>query len=330
MKVAVIVPVYGVEAYLARCVESVLAQSHEDFVLVLVDDGSPDRSGEICDAFARRDDRVHVIHQANGGLSAARNTGLDVALADDSCKWIAFVDSDDWLSRDYLEECLRGVNSGAKIACTECLRVHGMEDVPLSDGAPKWEMLPFADYWRNYESLPMTACGKLFARELLETVRFPEGRVNEDEYVIHRLLFAAGTVAVSSVPLYYYFQRPGSIMTSGCSGQNLDIVPALVDQIVLMQSQKLDDIVSHTRNRIERVCGWVAKEFDDCRARNVQLSERLAQAEAELDSLRGSVFYRFGRLVSFPCRMVKKVVEYFVRIGHGRAEGHQKHRGTHP
>ncbi|MDO5139489.1 MAG: glycosyltransferase family 2 protein, partial [Oscillospiraceae bacterium] len=96
-RITVIVPVYKVEAYLKRCVDSLLCQTYENFFLLLVDDGSPDCCGEICDAYMRQDARVHVLHQKNAGLSAARNAGIEWALSRDDVEWISFVDSDDWV-----------------------------------------------------------------------------------------------------------------------------------------------------------------------------------------------------------------------------------------
>ena len=112
--ISVIVPVYKVEPYLHRCVDSILAQSFQDFELILVDDGSPDRCGVICDEYAQKDSRVRVIHQQNGGLSAARNAGIDLVLADSESQWLSFVDSDDWIHPLYLELLERAVReSGA-------------------------------------------------------------------------------------------------------------------------------------------------------------------------------------------------------------------------
>ena len=101
--ISVIVPVYKVEDFLSRCVDSILRQSYSDFDLILVDDGSPDRCGQMCEAYARQDSRVHVIHQENGGLSAARNSGIDWAIAHSGSRWLAFVDSDDWVHPDFLK-----------------------------------------------------------------------------------------------------------------------------------------------------------------------------------------------------------------------------------
>lgn len=102
-EISVIVPVYKVEKFLHRCVDSLLCQSFESFELILVDDGSPDHSGAICDTYAEKDPRIHVIHQKNGGLSAARNTGIDFVMANSNSHWLAFVDSDDWVHPDFLK-----------------------------------------------------------------------------------------------------------------------------------------------------------------------------------------------------------------------------------
>ena len=101
--ISVIVPVYNVEKYLHRCVDSILAQTFTDFELILVDDGSPDNCGKICDEYAEKDSRIHVIHKVNGGLSDARNAGLDWAFANSNSEWVTFIDSDDWVDKYYLE-----------------------------------------------------------------------------------------------------------------------------------------------------------------------------------------------------------------------------------
>ena len=108
-QISVIVPVYKVEPYLRRCVDSILAQTFTDFELILVDDGSPDNSGAICDEYAQKDARVHVIHQENGGLSAARNAGIDWVFAHSDSQWLTFVDSDDWVHPEYLERLYHAV-----------------------------------------------------------------------------------------------------------------------------------------------------------------------------------------------------------------------------
>ena len=125
-KISVIVPVYKVEQYLRRCVDSILSQTFSDFELILIDDGSPDRCGEICDEYKQRDGRVVVIHQSNGGLSAARNTGIIWSLENSDSDWLTFVDSDDWVHSEYLERLFRAVNKyGTKISVSSRCEIIG-------------------------------------------------------------------------------------------------------------------------------------------------------------------------------------------------------------
>ena len=109
--ISVIVPVYKVEPYLSRCIDSILAQTFTDFELILINDGSPDNCGKICDEYAQKDNRIHVIHKENGGLSSARNAGIDWAFANSNSQWLTFIDSDDWIHHEYLELLLSGATS---------------------------------------------------------------------------------------------------------------------------------------------------------------------------------------------------------------------------
>ena len=127
-EISIIVPVYNVEKYLQRCVDSILAQTFSDFELLLVDDGSPDNCGEICDWYATQDDRVHVIHQKNGGLSAARNAGIDWAFSNSDSQWLNFIDSDDWVHPQYLEVLKNAVDKdGTDLSITKLHRTDHYE-----------------------------------------------------------------------------------------------------------------------------------------------------------------------------------------------------------
>ena len=165
--VSVIVPVYKVEKYLRRCVDSLLAQTFRDFELILVDDGSPDECGKMCEEYARLDPRVIALHRENGGLSAARNTGIDWSFANSDSKYIAFVDSDDWVERNYLETLVKGIALGADVSSVCCRYVHEGENEnispPLMETAECRQMPP-KDYWLHV-NLYMTAWGKLYDKQ---------------------------------------------------------------------------------------------------------------------------------------------------------------------
>lgn len=211
-KISVIVPVYNVEEYLPRCVDSILNQTCENLEIILVDDGSPDGSGAICDGYAARDARIRVIHQQNGGLSAARNAGIDVASGD----YLAFVDSDDFLEPDAYERMLAAAKKfDVPIVVAGRWDVSGKTGAKTKGLCPKVEEKISAQelvgrifLWDHCDS---SACDKLFARDLFETVRFPLGVVSEDLAVMYRVLLQAEAAAMLPAPLYNYCHRPGSI-----------------------------------------------------------------------------------------------------------------------
>ena len=228
--ISVIVPVYGVENYLPACIDSILAQTHEDFQLILVDDGSPDRCGAICDEYAAKDSRIVVIHQENGGLSAARNAGIDWVFANSESRWLNFIDSDDIVSPVYLETLYRcAAQNDADITVTG---IHNFPDGQGLENAPDnvvsvgnmtgmeccWEMLNDSGFFLN------SSCGKLFRRSLFKDLRFPGGRIKEDEALAPILMCRARTVTIARSWLYRYRVRTGSIMHSVFSVKRFDLV----------------------------------------------------------------------------------------------------------
>lgn len=222
--ISVIVPIYKVEECLCRCVDSLLAQTFSDFELILVDDGSPDRCGGICDEYAKLDSRIVVIHKENGGLSDARNAGLAVARGE----YIAFVDSDDWVAPGYLDK-LHAVlcDTGADICECEVFRTDGEScgetgsgDVQIYDTVSALAQLIQEGAFYQH------VWNKLYRRETIGDIFFPKGKTNEDEFWTYRIFGRANRVAKIDNVLYNYFQRPGSIMGSGYSLKRLDALEA--------------------------------------------------------------------------------------------------------
>jgi len=247
--VSVIVPVYKVEAYLHRCVDSILNQSYSDLELILVDDGSPDRCGEICDAYAAQDSRVHVIHQENGGLSAARNAGMDWMMAHSDAQWLTFVDSDDWVHRDYLKILMdMAVQSGTSVAMCDYVRRSTYmldESVELS----KVEICSFRRMYCEYYSMCMTACCKIYRRSLWKTLRFPIGKLHEDAYITHIPLLEAGKVSLCTLPLYFYYTNVQSITRT------------------VWSPRRMDQIEAHEM----RLSEWKSRDYNDCYIRELQV-----------------------------------------------------------
>ena len=210
-EISVIVPVYRVEAYLSRCVESVLHQSFQNFELILVDDGSPDSCPQLCDDYGARDERIHVIHQKNGGLSAARNSGIDWVMAQSQSMYITFLDSDDWIHRDFLSRLYEGAKKyQAGIAACAFDRVDGQQEDPKL-GTAQYLVMDAEQAYRKHYRKCMTACCKLIRRELFQDLRFPLGKLHEDAFITHRFLLSGEPVVILDEKLYYYYTNPGSI-----------------------------------------------------------------------------------------------------------------------
>ena len=219
--VSVIVPVYNVEEYLARCVDSILSQTYRNLEVILVDDGAKDSSGAICDSYAQRDSRVKVVHKENGGLSSARNAGIDIARGE----YLEFVDSDDWLEPDAVESMLHQ----AVVHQVE-LVLGGRWDVSARTGEKKLGLCPShqeiisgTEMVRRifrWEICDSSACDKLFQKRLFRAIRCPHGKVVEDVPVMYKIVLDAGRVALLDKPVYNYFHRSGSISYTTLSEKN--------------------------------------------------------------------------------------------------------------
>lgn len=223
--ISIIVPVYNVEAYLPKCIDSILAQTFRDFELILVDDGSPDNCPALCDAAAERDERIRVIHQKNGGLSAARNAGLDIARGE----WIGFVDSDDYIASEMYETLYHAVQEyGAELAVCEYLFVdeQGNPKMPLTQDPKTFVYSREQAIGKIASTAFHIAPTKLYQRSIFSELRFPVGRLNEDSFVAPAVLEQTSKVVYLQNQFYYYFQRTGSIMYKQKTLRNYDAVEA--------------------------------------------------------------------------------------------------------
>ena len=234
-KISVIVPVYQVEPYLHRCVDSILAQTFTDLELVLVDDGSPDRCGEICDEYVAKDSRVHVIHQENGGLSAARNAGIDWTFANSESRWICFVDSDDWVADSFLMTLYHAViENDLRISCCAYVRTASTKvEKPISVAA---RVLQWDVFYLDFPGIAVVSTNKLYEKTLFQNIRFPKGRIHEDEFITYKVLYEATRIAYCSENLYYYFQNSQSIIHQPFSLKRLDAIDALDEQCGFFKS----------------------------------------------------------------------------------------------
>lgn len=220
--ISIIVPVYNVEKYLHRCVDSILKQTFTDYEIILVDDGSTDSSAQICDEYASIDSRIRVIHKENGGLSSARNAGLDAARG----KYVGFVDSDDYVSSDMYEKLVAALGDDTE-AISNCMYVRAYESGETSASrVPHFESESFEAEKFLEELLlhvgDVSVCTKLFFREAIGDLRFPVGILNEDlVFIINYISKLKRIHFVGSVG-YYYFVRENSI-TSGFGKTFIDM-----------------------------------------------------------------------------------------------------------
>ncbi len=223
--VSIVIPVYNVEKYLDKAVQSVVDQTYKNIEIYLVDDGSKDGSGKMCDLWKSRDDRIRVIHKENGGLSSARNAALDVCRGD----YVYFMDSDDYIDEKTIELMLEvAYKTGARMVEAPFIHVYenktsvraNFEDIRTMDTV---EAIKF-DLGAGGGAV--SACSKLYVREIFRDYRFAEGKLNEDHFSIVDLLSKAENIAVEPKPLYYYYHRKNSITTKGFSQKSLDDLEA--------------------------------------------------------------------------------------------------------
>lgn len=239
--ITVIIPVFRVEAYLRRCVDSVLVQTYGNMEVILVDDGSDDGCPDICDAYARQDSRIRVIHQENAGLSGARNVGIEQAKG----RYLSFVDSDDYLSPEFLERLYRAcVETGSDMSVCRWEYVKG-EPIP-DRGSGKTQTFTgqqmLANLYIPDGAYFVVAWNKLYKRELFETIRYPLGRIHEDEATTYRIYHQVKQAAYVDASLYGYFVTPSSI-TRGFNPKRVDWVKAGAERIDFLEEQGYSELM---------------------------------------------------------------------------------------
>lgn len=236
--ISVIVPVYNSEKYLRRCIDSVLAQTYSDLKLILIDDGSTDNSGRICEEYAATDDRIVVLHQENKGQAVARNAGLDYVFEKDNSEWVSFIDSDDYVSPLFFSTLIVGAKeSNSRISI--CNSTSKAENICCTVKEPTARLISTDDYYStyNYTSVPW---GKIIHKELLKNKRFPDKRKYEDEFLVYKVLFQCEYIAYTDAPMYYYLINETGVMKTEQSLDSFGFYEAYKDQIkFFFENQKL-------------------------------------------------------------------------------------------
>lgn len=246
-KISIIIPVYNVEEYLRQCIESVIGQTYNNIEIILVDDGSTDNSGSICDEYREKDSRIIVLHKENGGLSDARNTGINIATG----KYITFIDSDDYISADmcqFLYDILK--KEMAQISCCNRfmvyknrIEVYGKkEHYEVMDSERAIEMMC------TWDLVSVSAYAKLYLKDLFKEIRYPKGKINEDMYTTHKVFDLAEKIVYDATAKYYYRQRKGSITNS--KKINVNAMDASKEMVIFCERKYPKIINSAIRNYV--------------------------------------------------------------------------------
>ena len=302
--VSVIVPVYNVAPYLKRCIKSILNQSYAKLEVILVDDGSTDGSGKICDKLKETDNRIMVIHQANKGLSGARNTGID------NChgQYVCFVDSDDYVHPDYVRylydmcqnnDCEIGIcyhyiteedNYYKDVDLNSPIEVFSREDI-------------FDRFYTDMHGSIVIAWNKIYKRECIGDIRYDVGLIHEDEATTFKFLYNAKMIAFGREVLYYYYSRPDSITGQGYSKKNLDILKAYENRLgfykeheeTTLYNRECQFYLSEILTNYYKVYKYLDKDEGLLKSLRDKYSETYAKSDESSWSTGRKVMYRVFR-----------------------------------
>lgn len=282
--ISVIVPVYNVEKYLRRCIDSIVNQSYTNLDIILVDDGSTDKSGLICDEYEKADSRITVIHKENGGLSDARNTGIE----ESNGIYLCFIDSDDYIMPDMINKLYNALTiNNADISLCNFLYVdenedeirYRNEDLPIQDEvlnkSDVMNKMAIEKYWYY-----IIACNKLYKKELFLQIRFPYGKQHEDEFVAHLIFDKCERIACIKEPLYNYVQRDNSIMGRSINIKRLDAAEAFLNraEFAVKKGYKKPAQAS-----VSMAAGTIGECYMFLDIKNIDVKNRLCEIKSRYD-----------------------------------------------
>ncbi|MBO4894986.1 MAG: glycosyltransferase [Clostridia bacterium] len=318
--ISVIIPVYKVEPYLRRCVDSVIAQTYKNLEIILVDDGSPDNCGRICDEYALKDSRIKVIHQENRGQSAARNIGLDNATGD----YIGFVDSDDYIEPNMYEKLYESLSiNNADISICNFEQVGSLNKVILADSPITDELLTKQDAFSKLTDKRLwyylVIWNKLYKKNIFSSLRFPEGKICEDNYIIHEVFDNAETIVSVKEILYYYFYRADSITYSPPTVKDLDSIEAFYNRIVFFEKNGYAEFAEKTRNLclneyiyLRKNINFTEENNKDCSKEYLKRIDQMAKSVYRKSihsfSFKKAFFYAFPNLYLHLLKTKKKIL----------------------
>lgn len=276
--ISVVVPVYNVEKYLKDCVESIITQSYTKIQIILVDDGSTDKSGNICDQLLKQDNRIQVIHKKNEGLSIARNTGIEVAMG----KYICFVDSDDLINKYFIEILYKACKENdCKMSMCNYFKFYNNDelkniknnkdkeiDLKIESRISLLEGIYINNHIRN-----IIAVNKLYLKELFSDIKYTENKLHEDEFTTYKLIYKCDKIAIVDTDLYYYRQSPNSIMRKQFNIKRLDYIEALEERMSFYKEKKEKKLYDMT---LKTYCYTLLKMRNLCK-KNITDSKKITK-----------------------------------------------------
>lgn len=260
-KVSVIVPVYMVEEYLPFCIECIINQSYSNLEIILVDDGSKDRCGKICEDYSRKDNRIVVLHKENGGLSDARNAGIKIATGE----YITCVDSDDYIASDMIQDLYESIRrTGADIAICGTIKTSVRQVNNKSQFAPAEDIVMTPEQTIELglysKGFSLSAWGKLYKKSLFYGVEYPKGKLFEDLFTTYKLILKSHKIVYNEKVGYFYYYRPNSIVASNYTPRHLDCFEGL-------EQMKADGVFS-TPLLKKTYCAAVIEAFSELLEKN--------------------------------------------------------------
>lgn len=279
--VTVIVPVYNVSKTLSRCIQSLCRQSYKNLHIILIDDGSNDGSEAICDEWAKKDSRVTVLHESNKGLSAARNAGINLC----NTEFIAFVDSDDFVESDYISKMYSTMHNDNSDLVISGIFIDDEKGQPIIEQPTRLKseildgksLLCTKDNWQY-----VVAWNKLYKASLWKSVKYPEGKIHEDEFVYHHILLQCQRVSIIPDRLYHYLKRPESITSKQYSLSNTDAVEAYIDRIKFCSTNGLSSALPKAFNGL---VSTYKSAVQNLALGNHQVSERLHSLSENIQNI---------------------------------------------
>ena len=249
--ISIIIPVYKVEKYLEKCIQSVIKQTYENLQIILVDDGSPDNCGKICDEYAKKDHRIEVIHKSNGGLSDARNKGLEIAKGE----YIGFVDSDDYIEADMYEvlyNLLKQYNADVSICNFYTVSQGKIAIKNVDSGIKEYTRIEILKEILLDNNIQSYAWNKLYKKELFDEIKYPVGKKYEDIGTTFYLLEKCNKVVVTGKPEYYYINRQDSIVNNVTETTITDYIELIMQRYDYIE-ENIKELSSYNKNYLKRI-----------------------------------------------------------------------------